>query len=70
MINKIPIAVIILVIIFLITALVTFVGMEKVVSPDGTAAQAPTSTAAGIVKISIVNQNNEKEGNEGEGNIK
>lgn len=69
MLNKLPILLIILVIIFLITSLFSFIMMEKVVTPERVEVKKPqTSTAAGIVQVSIANPGYEKEeGNNGAG---
>ena len=60
MLNKLPLLIIVLIIIFLITSLITFITMEKVVTPEKKEIQQPQgSTAGAVVKISIVNQEKE-----------
>ena len=68
MVDKTPLLVIILVVVFLITSLMTFIAMDNVIAPEKVEVQKqPSSAAGGIVKIDIVQP--EKEGVNNEANI-
>ncbi len=69
MLNKIPLLIMVLIIIFLITSLMTFIAMEKVVTTERVEEKPEGQMTAGIVKISIINPDHEKEGINNEGNI-
>lgn len=61
MLNKLPLLVTVLVIIFVISSLITYITLEKVVTPEKIETQnAPSPTASGVVKISIVNPEKEE----------
>jgi len=69
MLDKIPLLIVILVIVFIITSLLSFITMEKVITPKKIETQKPkTSTESSIVKINIVSP--EKEVIADETNIK
>lgn len=69
MLNKVPLLIIILVIVFIITSLLSFITMEKIVTPEKIETQkTKISTGSGIVKIDIVSL--EKEMIADETNIK
>lgn len=69
MVDKMPLLIVILIVVFIITSLMTFITMEKVVIPEKIETQkTKTSTESGIVKIDIVSP--EKEVIADETNIK
>lgn len=68
MLSKVPLLIVVVVIIFLITSLMTYITMEKVVAQEKIEVEKTQSSAAGIVQISIVHP--EKEAVNSGANIK
>lgn len=65
--NRLPLVIMIIIIIFLITSLLSFITMEKVVSPEKVEVkESQSSTVGGVVKISIVYPEKEVVDNEGD----